>query len=99
MVCERAKRKRSGGIQSCTFTVYANSNQTGAGVPVQILTTDSFSANNNRMGEPTSRLEDLKIYDNDGNPISLSTKIRVFGQLPKSDRCDLGLASRIERVS
>lgn len=100
MVCEKAKAKRArGALIGCTFTVYTNSDATGASVPVKILTTDSFSANNNRMDSPPSRPEDLKIYDNDGNPITLSGKIRVFGELPKSDRCDLGLAQRIERVS
>ena len=101
MSCERAKGKRKGGITGCTFTIYADRNQTGAGVPVQILTTDWLSANNNRMEEPafSSRLEELRIYDNEGNPIPPGRKIRVFGQLPKAERCDLGLAQRIEPVS
>jgi len=100
MVCEKSKGKRArGAITGCAFTVYANSDETGASVPVKILTTDRLSGNNNRMDDPPSRLEDLKIYDNDGNPISLSGKIRVFGELPKAERFDLGSARRIERVS
>ena len=100
MVCEKSKGKKGrGGILGCSFLIYASSDETGASIPVKILTTDSFSGNNNRMDDPPSRLEDLKIYDNDGNPISFGGKIRVFGELPKAERCDLGLAQRIERVS
>jgi hypothetical protein len=100
MVCEQTKNRRGrGGISNCTFLIYANSDRTGASIPVEIMTTDAVSANNNRMDDPPSRLEDLKIYDNDGNPISLNDKIRVFGTLPKAERCDLGLAQRIERAS
>jgi len=51
------------------------------------------------MEDPPARMEDLQIYDNDGNPIPPGSKIRVFGELPKSDRCEFGFAKRIDRLS
>ena len=98
MVCEKASRKRTSGIAWCFFKVYANPALTGPNISIQIPTTDSLSANNNHMETPTERPEDLRIYDNDGNAIPAGSRIRVFGELPKSDRCEFGFAKRIDRI-
>lgn len=98
MVCEKASRKRTSGIGWCFFKVYADQNLTGRSISVQIPTTDPLNARNNHMEDPPARAEDLRIYDNDGNAIPAGSKIRVFGELPKSERCEFGFAKRIDRV-
>ncbi len=99
MVCEKASRKRTSGIAWCFFKVYGDPNLTGPSISVQIPTTDSLNARNNSMEDPPARVEDLRIYDNDGNPIPPGSKIRVFGELPKSDKCEFGFAKRIDRIT
>jgi hypothetical protein len=79
--------------------VYADPGLTGPSIAVQIPTTNPLNARNNSMDDPPSRVEDLRIYDNDGNPIPAGSKIRVFGELPKSEICEFGLAKRIDRIS
>lgn len=98
MVCERASRKKTSGIGWCFFKVYANRELSGPFISVQIPTTDALSSKNNHMETPGERAEDLRIYDNDANPIPAGSKIRVFGELPKSDRCEFGFAKRIDRI-
>lgn len=113
MRCERASRKKSAGIVGCTFDVYENSDRTGAKIPVYILKTGWFGGKNNRVenpedyngevvfrdkyGTPLPKKE-LKIYDNNGNPIPAASKIRVYGTLPNADRCEFSLAQRIEKI-
>lgn len=99
MVCERASRKKTSGIAWCFFKVYSDPGLNGPSISVQIPTTDPLNAKNNHMEDPPARPEDLRIYDNDGNAIPLGTKIRVFGELPKSERCEFGFAKRIDRIS
>jgi hypothetical protein len=99
MVCERASRKKTSGIAWCFFKVYADPALTGPNLSIQIPTTDPLNAKNNSMENPPERAEDLRIYDNDGNAIPLGSKIRVFGELPKSERCEFGFAKRIDRIS
>ena len=99
MVCEKASRKKTSGIAWCFFKVYTDPALTGPNISVQIPTTDPLNAKNNHMEHPPERVEDLRIYDNDGNAIPLGTKIRVFGELPKSERCEFGFAKRIDRIS
>lgn len=99
MVCEKASRKKTSSIAWCFFKVYADQNLAGPSISVQIPTTDALNAKNNSMEDPPARMEDLQIYDNDGNPIPPGSKIRVFGELPKSDRCEFGFAKRIDRIS
>lgn len=99
MVCEKVSRKRTSGVAWCFFKVYADPKLTGASISVQIPTTNALNARNNSMESPPERAEDLRIYDNDGNPIPPGSKIRVFGELPKSDICEFGLAKRIDRIS
>ena len=99
MVCERASRKKTSGIAWCFFKVYADPGLTGPNISVQIPTIDPLNAKNNSMENPPERAEDLRIYDNDGNAIPLGSKIRVFGELPKSERCEFGFAKRIDRIS
>ena len=99
MACERASRKRRSGVVWCSFKVYSDKNLNGANISVEIPITGWINGRNNRMDGPPSRGEDLRIYDNDGNPIPSGSRIRVFGELPKSDRCEFGLVERIDRVS
>ena len=99
MVCEKASRKKTSGIAWCFFKVYANPQLNGPFISVQIPTTDALNAKNNHMETPSERPEDLRIYDNDANPIPSGSKIRVFGELPKSERCEFGFAKRIDRIS
>ena len=99
MVCERASKKKTSGIAWCFFKVYTDPGLTGPSISVQIPTTDPLNAKNNHMEDPPARPEDLRIYDNDGNGIPAGSKIRVFGELPKSDRCEFGFAKRIDRIS
>jgi len=99
MVCEKASKKKTSGIAWCFFKVYSDANLTGPNISVQIPTTDPLNARNNSMENPPERAADLRIYDNDGNPIPPGSKIRVFGELPKSDRCEFGFAKRIDRIS
>jgi hypothetical protein len=99
MVCEKASRKKTSGIAWCFFKVYTDPALTGPNISVQIPTTDPLNAKNNHMEHPPERVEDLRIYDNDGNAIPLGTKIRFFGELPKSERCEFGFAKRIDRIS
>ena len=99
MVCERASKKKTSGIAWCFFKVYSDANLTGPNISVQIPTTDPLNARNNSMENPPERAEDLRIYDNDGNTIPPGSKVRVFGELPKSDRCEFGFAKRIDRIS
>lgn len=99
MVCEKASRKKTSGIAWCFFKVYANPQLSGPYISVQIPTTDALNAKNNQMETPSERPEDLRIYDNDANPIPPGSKIRVFGELPKSERCEFGFAKRIDRIS
>lgn len=98
MVCERASRKRTSGIAWCFFKVYADPGLTGPSISVQIPTIDSLTAKNNSMEPPPERTENLRIYDNDGNALPPGSKIRVFGELPKSERCEFGFAKRIDRI-
>ena len=109
----RCKTGKKGGVLGCTMMMYANSNQTGAGFPVYIMTTSWLDKKHNRIEDPesytglTSRdgvgnplpKESLQIYDNDENLIPANSKIRVYGQLPKANRCEFGLVGRIDRVS
>ncbi len=99
MVCERASQKRRSGVVWCAFKIYADQNLSGPSISVEIPISGWINGKNNRMDGPPSRLEDLRIYDNDGNLIPSGSRIRVFGELPKSDRCEFGLADRIDRVS
>ena len=99
MVCEKASRKKTSGIAWCFFKVYADPSLSGPSISVQIPTIEALTAKNNHMETPTQRVEDLRIYDNDGNPLIPGSKIRVFGELPKSERCEFGFAKRIDRVS
>ncbi len=99
MVCERVGRKKTGQMTWCDFRVYAKQDLTGASITVRIPTTNMLNAKNNSMEQPPSRMEDLRIYDNDGNPIPLRSKIRVYGELPKSDICEFGLIKRLDRFS
>ena len=98
MVCERASKKKTSGIAWCFFKVYTDPGLTGPSISVQIPTTDPLNAKNNHMEDPPARAEDLRIYDNDGNAIPAGSKIRVFGELPKSERCEFGFAKRIDRI-
>lgn len=113
MQCETVRGKRTSSISGCTFNVYANSNQTGASIPVFISTSGWYGGKNNRIVNPSSYPGDLQfsdkngnplpkkeleIYDNDGNLIPVGSKIRVYSKLPNSDRCEFRLAERIERV-
>jgi len=99
MVCEKASRKKTSGIAWCFFKVYADRGLSGPNISVQIPTTDALNAKNNHMEPPSERPEDLRIYDNDANAIPMGSKIRVFGELPKSERCEFGFAKRIDRIS
>jgi hypothetical protein len=109
----RCKKTKKGGILGCTMIMYPNTDQTGAGVPVYVMTTDWLVAKNNRIEDPESYSgnliirdrdgnslpkKDLQIYDNDGNLIPANSKIRVHSQLPNSDICEISLAQRIDRV-
>lgn len=110
----RCNKGKKGMVLGCAFLMYANSDRTGASLPVYIMTTNSLSGENNRIENPQQYAgdllvrdgegnplpkNDLRIYDNDGNLIPPGSKIRVFGTLPKADRCEFGLANRIDRVS
>lgn len=99
MRCKRVAGKRNVGLAGCTFTVYENENRTGAGVPVYIMTSGWMDAKNNRIESPDASAKNLRIYDNDGNPLAPNAKIRVYGTLPNSNVCELSLAQRIEKVS
>ena len=99
MVCERASQKKRSGVVWCAFKVYADQKLTGASISVEIPIAGWINGKNNHMDGPPSRVDDLRIYDNDGNPIPKGTRIRVFGELPKSDRCEFGLVHRIDRLS
>ena len=99
MVCEKVSSRRSSSVAWCFFKVYADPNLTGPNISVQVPTTNALNARNNSMESPPARAEDLRIYDNDGNPIPPGSKLRVFGELPKSDRCEFGFAKRIDRIS
>jgi hypothetical protein len=99
MVCEKTSRRKNSSISWCFFKVYANPNLTGPNISIQIPTTNPLNAKNNSMESPTDPVGDLRIYDNDANEIPAGSKIRVFGELPKSDRCEFGLAKRIDRIS
>jgi hypothetical protein len=109
----RCKKGKKGGIPGCSFMMYPNSDRTGVGVSVYIMTTDWLANKNNRIDEPESYTgdlvvrdgrgnplpkKDLQIYDNEGNLIPPNSKIRVHGELPKSDICELSLTSRIDRI-
>lgn len=99
MVCEKTSRRKTSGISWCFFKVYANPDLTGPSISVQIPTTNPLNAKNNSMESPPERVEDLHIYDNDAKEIPAGSKIRVFGELPKSERCEFGFAKRIDRIS
>ncbi|HEX8251335.1 MAG TPA: hypothetical protein VF599_24395 [Pyrinomonadaceae bacterium] len=111
MQCKKGKK---GAILGCAFLMYSNSDRTGAGFPVYIMTTGSLEGKNNRIENPQQYASDLitrdddgkplpkndlRIYDNDANLIPPESKIRVYGTLPKADRCEFGSANRIDRVS
>ncbi|MEP6819822.1 MAG: hypothetical protein ABJA18_09835 [bacterium] len=98
MVCEKASRKRRSGIVWCAFKVYAERDLTGANISIEIPIAGWINGRNNRMDGPPSRTEDLRIYDNDGNLVPSGSRIRVFGELPKSSICEFGLVDRIDRV-
>ena len=76
---------------------YANPNQIGASVPIRIQTASWLFGKNNSMEYPRDG-ENLIIYDNDGNPISLNNKLRIFGQLDNADKCVLGGVERIDHI-
>jgi len=99
MVCQKTSRKKTSSYSWCSFKIYPNPDLTGPSISVQIPTTNALNARNNSMESPPERVEDLRIYDNDGNAIPAGSKIRVFGELPKSERCEFGLAKRIDRIS
>ena len=99
MVCEKRSSKRTSGVAWCFFKVYADPKLEGPSISVQIPTANALNARNNSMDAPPERAEDLRIYDNDGNQIPAGSKIRVFGELPKSERCEFGFAKRIDRIS
>jgi hypothetical protein len=111
MKCNKGKK---GAILGCAFLMYPNADRTGTGFPVYIMTAGWLDGKNNRIENPQQYTSDLitrdgqgnplpknnlLIYDNDGNLIPPDSKIRVFGTLPKADRCEFGLANRIDRVS
>lgn len=96
MSCERG---RKGSVLWCSFRVYANPSRTGINISFQIPIAGLINGKNNRMDDPPSRAEDLRIYDNDGNLIPPESKVRVYGSLPKSSVCEFGLIDRIDRVS
>lgn len=113
MRCEKVSGKRTSNIAGCTFTVYARSDQTGAGIPVYISASGWYGGKNNRIVNPSGYPGDMQfndgngnplpnkepeIYDNDGNLIPPGSKIRVYSKLPNSDKCEFRLAERIERV-
>lgn len=113
MQCESVRGRRTSSISGCTFTVYANSDKTGASIPVFISTGGWYGSKNNRIVNPSNYPGDLQfsdkngnppppkepeIYDNDGNLIPPGSKIRVYSKLPNSDVCEFRLAERIERV-
>jgi hypothetical protein len=113
MQCETVRGKRTSSISGCTFTVYANSDKSGASIPVFISASGWYGGKNNRIVNPSNYPGDLQftdkngnpppktepeIYDNDGNLIPAGSKIRVYSKLPNSDRCEFRLAERIERV-
>jgi hypothetical protein len=113
MRCETVRGKRTSSISGCTFTVYANSDKTGASIPVYISADGWYGGKNNRIVNPSSYPGDMQftdrngnplpkkepeIYDNDGNLIPAGSKIRVYSKLPNSDKCEFRLAERIERV-
>jgi hypothetical protein len=113
MQCETARGKRTSSISGCTFNVYANSDKSGASIPVFISASGWYGGKNNRIVNPSNYPGDLQftdksgnplpkkepeIYDNDGNLIPSGSKIRVYSKLPNSDRCEFRLAERIERV-
>ena len=114
MRCERAPNKKTSGITGCTFLLYANADQSGARIPVYILTASWMSARNNRIEDPASYTgdvtildgkgnplpkKDLQIYDNEGNLIPSDGKIRIYGELPNSDKCEFRSVERIDRIS
>jgi len=109
----RCKKTKKGGILGCTMMMYPNTDRTGAGVPVYVMTTDWLAGKHNRIEDPESYTgnitfrdssgnplpkKGLQIYDNDGNLIPANSKIRVHSQLPNSDICEISLAQRIDRV-
>lgn len=111
MQCNKGKK---GTVLGCAFLMYSNVERTGANLPIYIATTGSLEGKNNRIENPQQYASDLlvrggdgkplpkndlQIYDNDGNLIPPDSKIRVFGTLPKADRCEFGLANRIDRIS
>lgn len=96
MSCERG---RKGGVLWCSFRVYANTTRSGTNISFQIPIAGLINGKNNRMDDPPGRVEDLRIYDNDGNLIPPESKIRVYGSLPRSSVCEFGLIDRIDRVS
>ena len=98
MHCERASKGRR-GIIWCTFRVYQTPDYAGASLSVQIPITSWLNGKNNHMEEPGNTGKNVQIYDNNGNLIPTGSKVRVFGELPKSDFCEFGLAKRIDRIS
>jgi hypothetical protein len=97
--CERVGNKRRRGIVWCALRVYQTPDHIGASLSVQIPIAGWLNGYQNHMDDPDDSGNDLRIYDNEGNVIPVAGKIRVFGQLPKSDKCEFGLATRIDRVS
>ena len=114
MRCERASNKKASDITGCTFLLYANPDKSGASIPIYILAASWMSANNNRIEGPASYIgdvtfrdgkgnplpkKDLQIYDNEGNLIPSDGKIRIYGELPNSDKCEFRSVERIDRIS
>jgi hypothetical protein len=97
--CERAGNKRRRGIVWCALRVYPTPDHAGPSLSVEIPIAGWINGKNNHMEDPDNSGNDLRIYDNDGNLIPAGSKIRVFGELPKSDQCEFGLAKRIDRIS
>jgi len=96
--CKRGKNRRGRelGILWCHFNVYAERTLTGPSLSVEIPTMTWYGARNNTVENPLGL---MRLYDNDANPTPPGSRIRVFGTLPKSDRCQFGLVERIDRIS
>jgi hypothetical protein len=99
MICEKASGGRRRGVVWCSFRVYGQQNLTGPSISVEVPIASSINGKNNSMEGPPTRVEDLRIYDNEGQLIPPGSRVRVFGELPKSSICEFGLVDRIDRIS
>lgn len=113
MVCEKALDKKTAGIIGCTVMVFSNPNKTGTSIPVYILVGKLMDDKNNRIENPAKYTGDLQFFDSRGNPIPKQGlriyddrgnlipkdgKIRIYGKLPGSNKCELGTAEKIEII-